>query len=50
MTLQHSIEEFSENVRQDVLALAESEEQDVMLSRLVHPDDVRHAVRGGRIR
>ena len=32
MTLQHSIEEFSENVRQDVLALAESEEQDVMLS------------------
>ena len=34
MTLQHSIEEFSENVRQDVLALAESEEQDVMLSDL----------------
>ena len=32
MTLQHSIEEFSENVRQDVLALAESEEQGVMLS------------------
>ena len=32
MTLQHSIEEFSENVRQDALALAESEEQDVMLS------------------
>ena len=32
MTLQHSIDEFSENVRQDVLALAESEEQDMMLS------------------
>ena len=31
MTLQHSIEEFSENIRQDVLALAESDEQDVML-------------------
>ncbi|MCY4530046.1 MAG: AIPR family protein [Chloroflexi bacterium] len=34
MTLQHSIEEFAENVRQDVLALAESDEQDVMLSDL----------------
>ena len=32
MTLQHSIEEFSENIRQDVLALAESEEQEMMLS------------------
>ena len=32
MTLQHSIAEFSENIRQDVLALAESEEQDMMLS------------------
>ena len=32
MTLHHSIEEFSENVRQDVLALTESEEQDMMLS------------------
>ena len=31
MTLQHSIEEFSENIRQDVLALAESDEQDMML-------------------
>ena len=32
MTLQHSIEEFSENIRQDVLALAESDEQEMMLS------------------
>ena len=32
MTLQHSIAEFSENIRQDVLALAESDEQDMMLS------------------
>ena len=32
MTLQHSITEFSENIRQDVLALAESYEQDMMLS------------------
>ena len=32
MTLQHSIEVFSENIRQDVLALAESDEQDMMLS------------------
>ncbi len=32
MTTQHSIEEFSENVRQDVLALAGSDEQDMMLS------------------
>ena len=32
MTVQHSIEEFSENIRQDVLALAESDEQDMMLS------------------
>ena len=32
MTLQHSIAEFSENIRQDVLALAESYEQDMMLS------------------
>ena len=32
MTMQHSIEEFSENIRQDVLALAESDEQDMMLS------------------
>ena len=32
MTFQHSIEEFSENIRQDVLALAESDEQEMMLS------------------
>ena len=32
MTLQHSVDEFSENLRQDVLALAESEEQEMMLS------------------
>ena len=32
MTVRHSIEEFSENLRQDVLALAESDEQDMMLS------------------
>ena len=32
MTTQHSVEEFSENLRQDVLALAESEEHDMMLS------------------
>ena len=32
MTLQHSIADFSENLRQDVLALAESDEQDIMLS------------------
>ncbi len=31
MTLQLSIKEFSENIRQDVLALAESDEQDMML-------------------
>ena len=34
MTLQHSVEEFAENVRQDVLARAESDEQDMMLSDL----------------
>ena len=34
MTLQYPIEEFSENLRQDVLALAESNEQDMMLSDL----------------
>ena len=32
MTLQNSIEVFSENLRQDVLALAETEEQDLMLA------------------
>ncbi|MCY3659424.1 MAG: AIPR family protein [Caldilineaceae bacterium] len=32
MTTQHSIEEFSENIRQEVLALAEADEQDMMLS------------------
>ena len=32
MMQQHTIEEFSENVRQDVLALAESDERDMMLS------------------
>ena len=32
MTTQHSIEEFAENLRQDVLAQAESVEQDMMLS------------------
>ena len=32
MTVRHSIEEFSENLRQDVLALAESDDQDMMLS------------------
>ena len=34
MTRQHSVEEFAENVRQDVLARAESGEQDMMLSDL----------------
>ena len=34
MTAQHSIEEFAENLRQDVLAQAESVEQDMMLSDL----------------
>ena len=34
MTSQHSIEEFAENLRQDVLAQAESVEQDMMLSDL----------------
>ena len=32
MTVQHSIEEFSENLRQEVLTFAESDEQDVMLA------------------
>ena len=32
MTMQKSFEEFSENLQQDVLALAESDEQDMMLS------------------
>ena len=32
MTLQNSIEVFAENLRQDVLALAETEEQDLMLA------------------
>ena len=32
MTTQHSIEEFAENLRQDVLAQAEAVEQDMMLS------------------
>ena len=32
MTLQHSIEQFSENLRQDVLALADADGQDMMLS------------------
>ena len=32
MTSEHSVEEFSENIRQDVLALAGSDEQDMMLS------------------
>ena len=31
MNLQHSIDEFSENIRQDVLALAESDENEMML-------------------
>ena len=31
MTLNHSIEEFSENIRQDVLAMAESDDQEMML-------------------
>ena len=32
MTDQHSIEVFSENLRQDVLALAESEDEGIMLA------------------
>ena len=32
MTGQNSIETFAENLRQDVLALAESGEQDLMIS------------------
>ena len=39
MTLQHSVEAFSENLRQDVLALAESEDQDLMMA-----DSFTHAV------
>ena len=32
MTLQHSVEGFSENLRQEVLTFAESDEQDAMLA------------------